>query len=307
MHIPTTTAPLPFTPPALGPDTPVVFLIRPQAQVDLDRLGYELFRHNIVPLSSDDFRAAMIDEIFAMYEGAEGERRADLIDEHWQADDLYKQRMEDWVVQEDQRILDEAHGAPRRVAPEPPKHTQPLRERNEATMVISEVRRGSMRLRSLTVEQMTFEAKQREGIVRLVLDGWRGLETPFALVDDMNGEGGIVPDDAWRAVKGEIGPIAVQQLLTHVGKVGEVDRGERGNSDSLLEKPSGQTGSPALNGGSASSDGSSTSAVEASPSTSSLEPTPDVASDPTTGSSFNSTSDLTGESASTAEPPMGAE
>lgn len=299
MHIPTTAAPLPFKPPALGPDSPVTFLIRPQSQVDLDRLGYELFRHNIVPISNDDFRAAMIDEIFKMHPGDEGERRASLVDEHWQSDDLYRERIREWAAQEEQRVLDEANGAPRRPAPEAPKPTMPLRQRNEATVIISEARRGSQRLRNLTVEQMTFESKQTEGMVRLVLMGWTGLEAECLFVDDMNGEGGIVDDEVWRAVKREIGPIAVQQLITHVLRMGEVNEEERGNSDSLLENPSDQTGLPEPTGELASSDGTSTG--------SSTSPVPSEEFDPTTVLSFNSTSGSAGESESIAEPRTGGE
>ncbi len=310
MHIPITDAPLPFTPPSLGPDSKVVFLIRPQAQVDLDRLGYDLFRHNIVQMSSEDFRAAMIDEVFNLYPGDEGERRANLIDEHWQADDLYKNRLADWTEQENQRLFDEKKGAPRREAIDPPKHTQPLRARTEATMVIKQAREASMRLRDLTVEQMTFDAKQREGMCRLVIMGWSGLSTSHTMVNALNDEGGIIPDDVWRAMKKEIGPIAVQQLVTHIMRFGEVEDTEKGNSDSPLEKQSDLNGSEIPNGVLVTSAGSSTSGEDealrvlaTSPST----PTPDIESAPTIGSSSSSTSASTGASASIDALPMGAE
>lgn len=289
MHFHTSSKPVPLQLAALGPDSPVTFLIKPLTQDDVDRLGFELFRHNIVPVSNETIRATLIDEIFVLFGDKEGEVKADLLDAFWQAQDLYNEQEAEWSLQEDQRLLDQANGAPKRPHAPLPEHTLPLRQRASAQLFIEEMRNKSLRLRELTIEMQTYELRQQEGMVRLILENWEGLKVPFAKVD------GIVPEATWRALKDEVPKEAIRELVRKSFDMGKVTEEERGNSDSPLDSGSDPTGSPEPSGGSASSDGSSTA--------SSTGLAPPAASDVIIESSSNSTSDVTGSTLSSASSP----
>lgn len=293
-HIPTTAASLPFTPISLGDESKVVFYAKPITQADYDQLGYELFRHNIVPISTSDFRAIMIEEIFKIHGDEVGEEKAQLVDEYWQGEDLYGDLVNDWKLQEQQRLFDEQHGAPRRQPAPPPQHPTGVRRRAQAEIFMQDMRRASALLRDKTIEMQTYEPKQRDGMVRLVLTGWEGLSTPFAKPHD------IVPDDLFDAVKLEIGKVAINELHMFVASIGNVSKEDMGNSDSLLENEQDLNGSQALNDASASSDGSLTSQDRPTAQTSNSELIPVSESEEIIEPSSTSTTDVAGESPSIA-------
>jgi hypothetical protein len=301
-HFPTNAAPLPFTPKTLatGKDGEPTFLVKPMTQADFDRLGFELFRHNVAPVTTDTFRATMIDEIFELYEEADAETKADLLDQFWQNEDLFNSQVEIWNMGEQDRLWDQGRGGPRRPAAPMPERNMHVRQRSKAMLLAEEIKSKSMRLRDLTIEMQSYEPRQREGITRLVLEGWTGFKTPFEKVN------GIVPDDVYQALKAEIGKEALASLHTFVMSLGSVDENERGNSDSPLENGSDQTGSPEHSGDLAASAGTSPAAPAESTgpeSTGNGSPTLESGSGEITDLSSTSTSAAAGESPNTEPTP----
>lgn len=296
-HFPVTAAPLPFTPKLLatGAADEPVFQIKPLTQADMDRLGFELFRFNIVPITTDTFRATMIDEIFEICGDVEGEEKAALMDEFWQGEDLFSNQLSEWQIAEQDRLWDQSRGAPPRPAAPMPERTVPVRRRAKAQLFAEELKARSRRLRDLTIEMQSFEPRQREGITRLVLEGWSGLKTPFAKPD------GIVPDETYQALKAEIGKAALAELHNFIMSLGNVDEDERGNSDSPLENESDPTGSPTPSSELEDSAGPSP-AASAEPNEPGI-PIPASESAKTTEPSSTSTSAASGEIQSTGDTP----
>ncbi len=239
--------PLPLVVPAAPGAT---FFVPPMTQADYEAIGFELFRHNILPISQETFRAHFIEEIFRIHGDEQGEELANLMDEHWQAQDLYNNQVEEWKLQEEQRLLDWELGVKKPQAMRP-QHTQSVREKSKAAAFADDCRRASPKLRDLSVEMQQFNVVQREGMTRIVLCGWDGLTTPYRKT------GSIVPEETWYALKAEIGKDAVEQLLSKSMSMGSVDKTEKGNSASPPESESAQTGSPEQSEEPASSDGSS--------------------------------------------------
>jgi hypothetical protein len=255
MTYPATNTPRIFTPPSLGPTAGVTFLVKPTTLAEFEQLGHELFRHGISPVTSQTWRTHVIDEVFKIEAEDESDEKANLLDELWQAEDLYQERLEDWRLREDQRLLDIAGGAPHQPALPLPARTMPLRRRNAAMMYADQLAERSRRLRDLMVQMQTYNARQREGLTRLVLVGWQGLSAPFKL--DERGE--IVLLESFKAMEREIGPKAVDELHEFVVSLGDVSETERGNSDLPPGSASLPTGSPAPSGASAINDGYSMS------------------------------------------------
>jgi len=282
MHFSTSSAPMPVTLLALGAESQVVFLIHDMTPSDMDRLGYELFRHNIVPISQETFRATMVDEIFEVYGEEEGEPLADMMDGYWQSQDLYTEQMEDWRAQEEQRLLDEQTGSPKRAQAPVPTHTLGIRARSKAQLFAEQLRNRSRRIRDLTIEMQTYDLRQREGMARIVIEDWRGLATKFVKQD------GFITEDAWRAVKAEVGGEGMNELYGKIFAKGAVTSTEEGNSDSPLDSTSPPNGSPEPSDGSESSGGTSAT-TESGPSSSTSLALPD-GSDVTIAPSSNSTS-----------------
>jgi hypothetical protein len=294
-HIPTSATPLPFTPKSLdtgSPATDPTFLIKPMTQEDFDRLGFELFRHNVSPVTQDTFRATLIEEVFNLYGDVEGEEKANLLDEYWQGEDLINMQIGDWQAREQERLWDQSRGAPRRDPEPPPVRTVSIRRRSAASLFAEEVKNRSMKIRDLTIEMQSYEPRQRDGITRLVIEGWSGLETKFAKTD------GIVPKDVFEALRREIGKEALAEIHTFIMSLGNIGETEAGNSDLPLENESDQTGSQEQSGASASSDGPSTSGAATNNSTSPGSPTHGSESAEITGSSSISTSDASGKTPS---------
>ena len=223
MHISTTTNPMPFTPKCLGDDSQVVFWVAPPSQADVDALGSRLFMHNIAPISTDTFRAIMIDEIFKIHGDERGEDHANLMDEFWQSEDLHRDQLGEWRLQEAERLFDIAQGAPQRDADPVPVKTMSLRRRTRAQLFSEEMRAASVVIRQKTIDLNDHDQKTQDGITRLLLTGWSGVETPFEKPD------GIVDAGRFSAVKFEIGAAAIAELHQFVAGLLRVDGTERGN------------------------------------------------------------------------------
>jgi len=299
LHIPTTAAPLPYTPPCLQTDdsgaprapadTDPVFTVKPVTEAEFDRLGYELFRHNIVPPSNEAFRAATIDECFEILGDDEGEEKANWLDGYWQSEDVFSTQMDEWHEQDRQRMIDETAGAPARPPAALPKRVMGLRDRNRALLFAEEMRKMSLKLRDMTIEMQSYEPRQRAGIARLVILGWRNLSTPFECPD------GIVPEATYDALRAEIGKRALGELELFCVSLGRLSREDVGNSESQPETAPTDEPLPEPSAALDSSAGDSTSAGETTPSTSNSGATHETGSDETTDESSTSSSRSTGE------------
>lgn len=292
MKIPftTTDTPLRFTPKILstGADSDPHFLVKPMTQGDFDQLGYELFRHNIHPITQETFRAAIIDEFYERYGEVDGEDRANLMDEFWQADDVHSASLEEWRQRENARLWDISQGAPARDQEPLPQHPMPMRRRNRAQLVSEQLKNDSRRIRDLTIEMQSYEPRQKEGCMRLVLLGWSGFATPHVRED------GIVPEETFRALKAEVGKEVLAELYIFAMSQNSVSLEEMGNSDLPVESKPDQSGLPAPSGASDSSDGNSTSGEDIALSSSLTGLTPVDVSAETTDSLSTSTSASTG-------------
>ena len=277
--------PRPFQLPATGVN--VTFLVHPMTQEDHDKIGYELFRHNIMPMSQDVLRANIIDEVYNLYGEEKGEDIANVLDAHWQAKDIHEESLTAWSEQELQRNLDIASGAPHRDPAPLPTHPQSPRDRAKATTVFNQLMEDSLRLRELTIKQQQAARFQQEGMIRILLMGWDGLGVTFVK------ENGIIPLSVWNDLKAEIGAMGVTQLIAESMEEGIVSKEERGNSASPAESASDQTGSLAQSDASVSSDGSST--------TSNTSPAQTGGSGVTTKLPLTSTSSFGGASPSTGD------
>lgn len=286
-----TNAPVEFVPAALS-ETKARFLIIPPTEAELEMLGYELFRHNISPITTDTFRATMIEELFNVYGEAKGEEYANLIDEYWQSEDIFRKQDERWALQEDARLWDLSNGAPVRPAAPLPKYTLSIRKRSQALNISDDLREKSDTLRDLTVKMQTYNLRQRAALPRLIVAGWSGLSTQFAK------ENGIIPQDVYAALAKEIGREAVSQLEAHITDLCAVSDVERGNSELPLGTGSDPTSSPEQSGASEASDGTLTK--------SNTSPAPPLESAPITAASSTSISPLTGQTLPIDPSPMDA-
>lgn len=303
--IPTTDADAPFTPLSLMPERVAepgetlpevpVFNVKPATELDYERLGYELFRHNIAPPTQDAFRSTVIDEIFERFGEAEGEEKAGMLDAYWTAEDAYQGQMEEWQVQERQRLFDQKNGAPAQPPYPMPTRTMGVRERNKALLIAEDMRRHSMKIRDLVVDMQTYEPRQRAGIARLVITGWSGLKTPFAT------EHGIIPEATWDALRLEIGKQATNELTDYAAGLGGLSTEDVGNSESQSGTEQTEQPSREPNGEAEASDGGSISGAENGRSTSSSEPIPASASTTGTDAPSNSSSLSDGMSNSTGD------
>ena len=238
--------------PGLTPDQKI--FMRPITQSDHELIGLELFRHNIVPISQDAKRAKMVHELYAIFGEEVGDEKADILEEFWQAADLFDRAVDAWQLQEDQRLLDIQAGAPIRPQAPRPEHTMKMRRRAIAAEIVDDLYRQSEPLRDLHIESMSYEIRQREGMARILIAGWEGFEAQFA--QDKNNV--IVTPEAWRALKSELGPKLTERLVYAVVAGERVDETEVGNSGSQPDTEFDQTSSLEQSAVSDASGGTST-------------------------------------------------
>lgn len=253
MFIPTSSIPLRFTPPCLGDDTKVEFTVLPITAADTDAVSAVLFRNNISPITTDTFRATLIDEIFNIFpDETIAEENAQILDEYWQCEDVYGEALARWNAQEEQRLFDEQHGAPKTAQALLPQRSMSVRRRSQALLLVDRLREGSERIREITLQLREYEPAQRAGITRMVLQGWKGVSTPFGKESDM------VPPATYAALTEEIGRPAILELEAFVNSQGALAPREVGNSGSPPDTEPAPTGSQETSGASEQSDGSST-------------------------------------------------
>lgn len=264
-----------------GDDSNAVFLIPPVSEADLDDLGMELFRHNIAPTTQETFRAKFFDEIYEIYEEGEADELANMLDAHWQAEDQHKEAMDDWQLEEDQRLIDIEMGAEHRDPKPLPKRLTSPRERARAVSFAEDLKQKSRVLRDFVVEMQTYSKRASSGLARIILSGWEGLETPFVK------EHGIVPEETYRALRNEIGRAAIAQLELAVVSSKVLERTEVGNFVWPPESKPVENGSAEQNSDQEPNDGNSTGSPTGQ--------TPAEESAKTTAESFGSTGSFDGD------------
>ena len=264
--IPVTSAPRVFELKALH-DLEHAFGAQMPSEAEFDELGFELFRHNISPITQQSYRAAMITEIYSLYDEATADEYAGLLDQHWSAEELYNQQMDDWHMHEELRLDDMSKDPNLSIKRrELPQRTMGVRERSRAVMLATEIAEKSAKMRDLTVKMQTYPKRQAAGMARLLLTGWSGFATPFEK------ENGIVPQETYDALRAEIGKEAIAELEQTVTSFDRLSEMEKGNSASPLENSSDQNSSLEPSGDQVASDGTSPSAPETTPTANSSSP-----------------------------------
>jgi hypothetical protein len=260
---------------------------------ELDQLNEILFQRGIVQPTTEDQRALMVNELFQFYDEPEAERRANVLDEFWQDSDRLREQMDAWELRDLERRRDTAAGAPDTEAETPPRSFLSIRVRSEAQTVATDLRDKSEKLRVMMHSSTTYARRSMEAVMRLTIQGWTGLETKFETAD------GMVTERAFAEMRRELGTVPFSELRARINSNTIVGSDEVGNLDSPVSGNSGQSSSPAPNGASGSSAGSST--------TSSIEPAQAGGSGETTTGSSSSTGDADGESRNTANSPAPAD
>jgi hypothetical protein len=268
--IPVTDHAIPYTPPALL-GRGISFAVKPLAPIDFELLSLELYRHDLQVRGMERQRVMLIDELFIMRSeqvpgGDEGraeeaaDAEASLIEENWELDAAHGEALQAWAVRDRERMRDISAGA-EPIPPEPkPVHRLSVRKRVKIQAVMDELL-SRKRVKDWIIEDQTREMNIEYNLCRLTLLGWDGLETEYARKD------GIIPDDVMRAMTIEIGRVGFNQLRNFVMNQDTLTLEEVGNLDSPPDTADDQTGSEIRSGGSATSDGYSTSVepVETSP------------------------------------------
>lgn len=276
-HIPLSAERITWTPPSLETDgkNDPLFTLREPTEDEENRLGYELYRRGIIPISQETFRASIIDEIFNLHGDEEGEDMANLLDEHWQFEQLHSQNVNMWIEQERERLRDMRVTGSETKQAEFPKDPSPIRRRSKAQLIISNITDTSQRMRDLAVAQNAFEFVQRETYLRLYIIGWTGLTVKPEHVKDDRYE--ILTEECLAALRKEVGKEPIREITAHIDSLLHGSEEERKNSDLPAESEPPPNGSQEQLEGSANSDGSATE--------SNTGPTPDDESDGTTGKS----------------------
>lgn len=278
------------------------FMITPWTDADWDRIGLELHRRGVIEISNEIFRATLIDELYNIYDEGEADERALLLEEFWQAEEVYGEQLMGWARQEEESRRDEALGAAHLPAMIPPRRILSARQRSRAQLLADEVCRNSQRMRDLAAQKAGYQTEQAAAIVRLAITGWSGLDTPFERVD------GMIPEETFYKMKREIGRRAFNELDRCIMEGQKMTGTDAGNSGSLANTSSDETGSDEQKTVSASSGGNLSSIrTDQSKTTgtgqSSTEPAPATASDPGTATSSGSTPPADGEASNTGNGP----
>lgn len=252
---------------------------------DFNKVGLEIFRRGYSPVSEDLIRSHIINEIFVLEEDESvAEEKAALLDDFWTAEKLYNEMVSQYILEEQQRRQDEAHGAPPIPDPRPPRHSVSPARKHRAIIIAAEVSQRSQKIRDLQAQVNAYNSVHTECVVRFAVLGWQGFQTVF--VD----EDGMMEEACFNAFRKEIGPGEYALLTAEILRVQELGVVEVGNSDLPASSESDQNSLPAPNGELGSSAGSSTA--------SSTEQTPPEGSAPITDGSSTSTSGSTGETRS---------
>ena len=298
-YIPVTNTPRSFTLDSL--ENKHSFTVLVPTEAELDNLGFELFRHKISPITQDTYRAAIITEIFELYDEATAEDYASLLDANWAAQDLYNQQMQDWQLQEDLRLDDMSKDPKLEISQRPrPEYTMSVRDRAKAVTVATEVSENSQKLRDMTVAMQTYPQRQQRGLVRLLLTGWEGIPVVFKRENE------IVPEETYAELRAKLGKRAIAELEMKALAFDGLSEHERGNSASPPESSSEPTSSPGLITDPEASGGTSLTGVPVIPEANSSSPsipTPETASGETTGEPSASTTASDGETSNSGSTP----
>lgn len=241
---------------------------KPKARIQLkvptwhqrDTMSTLLFTHGFVPLTNEFVRAQMIESLYRIYPEEEAEDHAVFLETYWNQTEEHAALSDIWRENEIQRIADEMMGAPHKEATPPPAPTWRPRDNARAVNLGNEAVMRDDRFREINSRHASIQADQDLLTTRLFIHGWSGLETKFQSHDHK------VPESVIEQLRGEIGPLAWQQLKSEVNGLFSLDGRTEKNSESPLDSNSSQDGSRSQSGESVPSDGKWTG--------SNTEPTP---------------------------------
>lgn len=243
---------------------PVTFMLSVPTSMERDGINARLIMLGISPVTQEIMRATMIEELFAIDWGkgsleaneAYAEETANFLDGCWQRQEVHDTAIARWQEREEQRILDEAAGAPPRPREELPPKLITVRENARLTLLIPEMFKRSVKMRELAARQNDFDRFNSHALVRahVISASGEGWDVPLERDERANAltEASAaalreaLPDDCWF------------DLVSHINSMYVLPEEEVKNSDWPAGSPSGQSGSPAPIDGLVNSGGSST-------------------------------------------------
>lgn len=262
-----------YTPPALndgGKKLPV-FVLREPTPDETTRLGQEMFRRGLAPISQASVRATLIDDLYNHFPEDVADEKAAILEEWWHFDEIHQADTDIWQEQEKQRLEDIAQGGPQREQEPLPRFTGSPRIRAKGQLIVDEMSVLSSRMIEIGLRQANYDKTQRRMTSRLYIRDWRGLKSKPQFDDD---DKEALTEESLSAVFEEIGPIAQRELEERISRSFALSEDERKNLDSLAESEQKATGLPTRKDVSGNSDGKWTG--------SDTGPTPDAVSGRTT-------------------------
>lgn len=250
-----------FTPPSLkGAPNEYRFAISIPTPSERDRFGSRMFGLGLQPITQEQIRATLIDEVFKLH-GENGEDKAEeiasFLDAFWQQEEVDEAAMAAWQEQERERVLDEANGAPARPAMAMPHRLNSVRSRSRAILLVNEYYQKSRRLAALSERQINFGLENDLMMARIHIQRCvPKVETAPVLKLETDGE--KLTEESIDRIRSAIGQRAWNELVRHIDGLYSLEKEEEGNFDSPPGKQSDQTGSPEPSGASEGNSGSST-------------------------------------------------
>lgn len=258
------------------PVLPVFFLAVPTLS-ERETIGNLMFELGVYPVTRETVRNATL-EALMLADEEKGEDDAAWLESHWQASELYEEKLELWREKETQRQIDVWQNNKLKDEPLPmPDQMTSVRDRIKARNMVDEVVRNDSNVRRLLSAQTTYGTSYELMSMRVHLRGWEGLETQREAISERF-RPDIVTEECIEKLREEIGDAAWKELYVTIDSMYSLSREEVGNSDSPSESEQSQDGSKPEKAATDAGDSSGT----ASETSSSSEPTPDLESDKTT-------------------------
>ena len=273
----------------------IVFHLREPTYQQRDTIGSILFSHGLVPVTQEQSRAVLISELYDFYAAKDPETSmvpagkmegdpdeiASFLEGYWQQAELYQGIVQEWAIQEKERIFDELKGAPPRDPLPYPKPPFSTRDTARAQRIATEMLDYSESYRILQARFGEEQSLENLMLFRVFTAGWEGLQTMLC-TDKM----GKLTEATVEALRGELEALGlpsvygevVQELRNYFG----VDKVTEKNFESPLGTGSSPSGSLAQSAELDSGAGSSTE--------SNIEPTPPSGSTATSATSSTSRS-----------------
>lgn len=310
-----------FSPPDLQKMEPMpVFHLWVPTFAQRDSISQLVFQHGVMPVTPEQGRSVLISELYAVYDtdpDAEGagkrwveqpdpanpdetiqvqvpkkrgdpDEMAGFLEGFWQRADIYEQIIQDWALQEKERILDEFHGADRKDGTPMPGAPYTPRESARAKMIATGMLDDSSNYRDLQSKYADYASREDLVLFRLFCAGWDGLKTV-----PVSTKVGPLSAACVEALRAELAPLDpadpnhfYREVVQEIRQLMVVDRETEKNFASPLGIDSSPSGSEARSGGSDDGNGGWTESI--------IEPAPASASQPTSDTSSSSRSEVEG-------------